>query len=121
MVGHTPQQRDRDQLHPHPEIDDRLIGEIDHEIGREPVHGMSHGVLRAVTVDEGDTGVEAAVERELLAPAEQRGANDDATRDSGGDVLDGGTHDGGVVLAVHENERPQGLAGPRERDGTPSV
>jgi len=50
--------------------------------------------------------------------AEEGGADDDATRNSGRDVLDGGAHNRGVVLAVHENESPQGLARPRERNGT---
>ena len=88
---------------------------------RTPV-GRYGGLLSGARPDDlAALIVEAAVERDFLATAEEGGADDGATRNPGRDVLDGGAHDGGVVLTIHENESPQGLARPRERNGTPTL
>jgi hypothetical protein len=121
LVGHTVQQGDRNQVHAHAQVDDRLVRQVEHQLGREPGHRRGHGLLGGASDDQWDTDLEAAVERDLLATAEEGGADDDATRNSGRDVLDRGAHNGGVVLTVDENESPQGLARPRERNGTPPL
>ena len=121
LVGHAVHQRDRHQVHANAQVDDGLVREVEHQLGREPGHRRGHRLLRGGADDERHTDVEAAVERDLLATAEEGGADDGAARNSGRDVLDGGAHDGGVVLTIHENESPQGLARPRERNGTPTL
>ena len=85
-------------------VDHGLIGHVEHQLGREPAQALGQGGFGIGGGHHRHTQVEVGQVGQLLALAQEGGAHDVVARRK---LFDGGADDGGIVLAVHENDGPQ--------------